>query len=107
MTIDDHVPELYRRGMPKIRTESLRINSALFRKVAARAKAEDQTLVEYVEAAVREKLERSPVTVIVHSKLRKSIRRSKLIPHPGLSRAERRQHEELFNWMLDVAGVPR
>lgn len=93
--------------MPKTRIESLRINSVLLRKVAARAKAEDRTLVGYVEAALREKLERSPVTVIVHPKLRKSIRRSKLIPHPGLSRAERLQHEELFHWMLDIAGVPR
>ena len=91
----------------KPRTKLLRISPTLLRKVAARAKAENRTPAEYVETALREKLDRSPVTVIVHPKLRKTIRRSKLVPHPGLSRAERRQHEELFHWMLDVAGVPR
>ena len=93
--------------MPKARTTLLRINPTLLRKVAARAKAENRTPSEYVESVLREKLKRSPVTVIVHPKLRKTIRRSKLIPRPGASRAERRQDEELFHWMLDVAGVPR
>jgi len=93
--------------MPKAKTTLLRINPTLLRKVAARAKAENRTPGEYVEAALREKLQRSPVTVIVHPKLRKTIRRSKPIPRPGASRAERRQDEELFHWMLDVAGVPR
>jgi hypothetical protein len=91
----------------KPRTKLLRISPTLLRKVAARAKAESRTPAEYVETALREKLARSPVTVIVHPKLRKTIRRSKLIPRAGASRAERRQDEELFHWMLDVAGVPR
>ena len=85
----------------------MRINPTLLRKVAARAKAENRTPSEYVESVLREKLKRSPVTVIVHPKLSKTIRRSKLIPRPGASRVERRQDEELFHWMLDVAGVPR
>ena len=93
--------------MPKPRTVPLRISPTLLRKVAARAKVENRTPTEYVEAALREKLKRSPVTVVVHPKLRKTIRKSKPVPRPGASRTERREDEELFHWMLDVAGVPR
>ncbi len=60
-----------------------------------------------IDRPLRKKRGRPLITVIVHPKLRKTIRHAKLIPHPGLSRAERRQHEELFHWMLDVAGIPR
>ncbi len=93
--------------MPKVQAALLRINPTLLRKVAARAKAENRTPAEYVEAAVREKLQRSPIMVMVPPKLRKTVRRSKPIPRPGASPQERRQDEELFHWMLDVAGLPR
>ena len=93
--------------MPKGRTKPLRISPTLLRRVAARAKAENRTPTEYVEAAVREKLKRSPVTVIVHPKLRKTIRKARLKHHTSLTPAERRQARKNFDWMLDQAGLPR
>jgi hypothetical protein len=93
--------------MPKARTTLLRINPTLLRKVAARAKAENRTPSEYVESVLREKLKRSPVTVIVHPKLRKTIRKARLKHHTGLTTAERRQARKNFDWMLDQAGIPR
>ena len=85
----------------------MRINPTLLRKVAARAKAENRTPSEYVESVLREKLKRSPVTVIVHPKLRKTIRKARLKHHTGLTVAERRQARRNFDWMLDQAGIPR
>ena len=93
--------------MPKARTALLRISPTLLRKVAARAKAENRTPSEYVESVLREKLQRSPVTVIVHPKLRKTIRKARLKHHTGLTPAERRQARKNFNWILDQAGLPR
>ncbi len=93
--------------MPKARTTLLRISPTLLRKVAARAKAENRTPSEYVESALREKLQRSPVTVIVHPKLRKTIRAARLKHHTGLTPTERRQARKNFDWMLDQAGIPR
>jgi hypothetical protein len=105
LTITDR--HLTVHAMPTAKAAPLRINPTLLRKVAARAKAENRTPTEYIEAALREKLKRLPVTVIVHPKLRKTIRRSKPISRPGSSSRERRQDEELFHWMLDVAGLAR
>jgi len=85
----------------------LRISPTLLRKVAARAKAENRTPSECVESALREKLQRSPVTVIVHPKLRKTVRKARLKQHTGLTAAERRQARKNFDWMLDQAGLPR
>lgn len=93
--------------MPKARTTLLRISPTLLRKVAARANAETRTLSEYIETALREKLDRSPVTVIVHPKLRKTIRKARLKHHTGLTPAERRQERKIFDWMLDQVGLPR
>lgn len=93
--------------MPKARTALLRINPTLLRKVAARAKAENRTPTEYVESVLRERLQRSPITVIVHPKLRKTIRKARLKHHAGLTPAERRQARKNFNWILDQAGVSR
>ncbi|MFN0106701.1 MAG: hypothetical protein ACKV2U_31975 [Bryobacteraceae bacterium] len=90
--------------MPKGRTAAPGINPTLRCKVAARAKAENRTRADCIEAALRENLERPSVTVILHPKLRKTIRRSKPVPRPGASRAERKQ-EEVLHRMLDVAGV--
>jgi hypothetical protein len=94
-------------AMPKAKTTLLRINPTLLRKVTARAKVENRTPTEYVEAAVREKLKRSPVTVIVHPKLRETIRKARLKHHTALTPAERRQARKDFDWMLDQAGIPR
>ena len=93
--------------MPKARTTLLRIGPTILRKVAARAKVENRTPTEYAETALREKLKRSPVTVIVHPKLRKTIRKARLKHHTGLTLAERRQARKNFNWILDQAGLPR
>lgn len=93
--------------MPNTRTLPLRINPTLLRKIAARAKAENRTAADYIEAALREKLERPSVTVIVHPKLRKTIRKGRLKHHTALSASERRESRKTFDWLLDKAGIPR
>ena len=86
----------------------LRVDPVLLRAAKTRAQAEHKTLDEYVETALRRQLGRKPiVTVTVPKQLRKTIRKSKLVPRQGATRAERKQDKEIFEWLLDSAGIGR
>lgn len=85
----------------------LRLDPVLLREVKKRARAEKRTPAQYVETAVREKLQRTAVTVIIHPSLRKYIRKSKPAATPREARKDRAARERLHHLVLDAAGIPR
>ena len=85
----------------------LRLDPVLLREAKKRARAEKRTLAEYVETAVREKVQRTTVTVVVHPSLRKTIRKSKSVGTPRETKKDRAARERLHNLVLDAAGIPR
>jgi len=82
----------------------LRLDPVLLREAKKRARAENRTLAEYVETAVREKVQRTRVTVIVHPSLRKTIRKSKPVRTPRETKEDRAARERLHNLVLDAAA---
>jgi hypothetical protein len=85
----------------------LRLDPAILREVKKRARAENRTPAEFVETAVREKLQRTEVAVVVHPSIRKSIRKSKTLAVPGESKKDRAARRRLHHLILDAAGIPR
>ena len=85
----------------------LRFDPVLLREAKKRARAENRTPAEYVETAVREKVQRTTITVNVHPSLRKTIRKSEPIPAPRETKKDRTARERLHNLVLDAAGIPR
>jgi hypothetical protein len=96
------------------KSQPLRVDPVLLREAKKRATAENRTLTEYVETALRQALTRKSrksanpkLTVSVHPSLRKTIRRFKSAPVPGETKKERAARERLIHDLLDVAGISR
>jgi hypothetical protein len=83
----------------------LRIDPVLLREVKKRGRAEKSTPSKYVETAVREKLRRTQVTLIMHPSFRDSFRKSKSVPVPGETRKDRAARRRLHHLILDAAGI--
>jgi len=102
-----HFFRVVHRGDDMPESMLLRLDPAILREVRKRARAENRTPAQYVETAVREKLQRTPVAVIVHPSLRKTIRKSKAVRAPRESKKDRAARERLHHLVLDAAGIPR
>lgn len=100
--------------MPK--SLPLRVDPVLLREARKRAKAEQRTLSEYVETALREKLKRRQRKP---AKTRKpaielrgpigpaKLRKSKPAPIPGETKRQRAKRDRLFHTLLDLSGIPQ
>ena len=85
-----------RKSMP------LKVDPVLLREARKRAKAENRTLDEYVETALRRDLARKP------RKARKPmIALRGPVPLKGETKKQRAAREKLFHTILDLGGIPR
>ena len=97
--------------MPK--SLPLRVDPVLLREARKRAKAAKQTLAEYVETALREKLKRAqrksarPAIELRGPIPPGKLRKSKPAPIPGETKRQREKRDRLFHTLLDLSGVSR
>lgn len=100
--------------MPK--SLPLRVDPVLLRQARKHAVAEKQTLAEFVETALREKLKRAKrkprkpghAAIDLRGPIPPAkLRKSKPAPFPGETKRQRDRRDRLFHTLLDLGGVPR
>ena len=95
-----------RKSMP------LNVDPVLLREARKRAKAENRTLDEYVETALRRDLARKPrkarkPMIELRGPIPPDIRKAKPVPLKGETKKQRAAREKLFHTILDLGGISR